>query len=300
MAWGAVGVGCRFAAQPLLGQEIPFVLFFPPIAAAAIFSGLVSGFTCLLVCGYVALIWFLPPFGRVAATPRGWFAIGLYAMSGALVLWLVEALKRAIAERERAREQERLMLAELQHRVKNTLAVVQSIAAQSFRSGADLAAARSVFTDRLVALAEAHNILSEASWASASISELLERTLRPFVGETAGRFAIAGDDVLVSADQAIALALCFHELATNATKHGALSNGTGRVDVSWRTLPGEPSRVAVEWRERDGPPVAPPGRLGFGARLLQRGLPERSRPAVDIDYAPEGLRWRAEFDLGRA
>ncbi|MBL8771882.1 MAG: PAS domain-containing protein [Phenylobacterium sp.] len=199
-------------------------------------------------------------------------------------------LEREVSERDRAERRQQLLIHELNHRVKNMLATVQSVARQSLgraRGGGPLAD----FEDRLMALAWAHDILTRERWAGASLRAVLERTLSPHAA--AHRVEFAGPDLRVSPKMALALAMGAHELATNAVKYGALSNDVGRLAVRWRLDPEtEPPRLILEWQEEGGPPVAPPKARGFGSRLLERGLAGELGGEVRILFEPAGVRCR--------
>lgn len=200
-----------------------------------------------------------------------------------------------VTDRVRAEAQQKLLVDELNHRVKNTLATVQSIAAQTLRVHPDPADFREQFEARLMALSGTHDLLTASSWRSAWLSDVLLAELRPH-GE--GRYELAGEDVELAPDAALTLGLVFHELATNAAKYGALSAEGGRVRVEWAALPGEPaSRLALTWREIGGPPVAPPRRKGFGSRLIERTLRGDIQGDASLDFAPTGLVCRLEAPL---
>lgn len=194
-------------------------------------------------------------------------------------------IARDITERKRAEEQRTLLINELNHRVKNTLATVQSLAMQTLRSTGSSEEARELFDARLGALARAHDLLTAQNWECASLREVVTRALAPFRTE-AERVAFDGPDVDLSPKQALALSIALHELATNAAKYGALSNEAGRVDVSW-ALAGE--HLQLVWRESGGPMVAPPTRTGFGSRLIERNLARELGGDARIDYRPEGV-----------
>jgi two-component sensor histidine kinase len=200
---------------------------------------------------------------------------------------LAEAkLQREIQERMRAESRQQLLIHELNHRVKNMLATVQSVARQSLgraRDGGPLAD----FENRLMALAWTHDILTRERWESASLSMILARTLTPHA--KAERLELSGPDLRVSPKVALALAMGVHELATNAVKYGALSHEAGLVVVRWRI---EADRLLVEWREAGGPPVTPPASRGFGSRLLERGLAHELGGQVTLSFEREGVRCR--------
>ena len=192
-----------------------------------------------------------------------------------------------VTEWRRAENRQRLLINELNHRVKNTLATVQSIAAQTLRTTPDPAKARDAFEARLVALAAAHDLLTAQSWRGARLTDVVAQAIAPF--ETAGRPQISrsGPPVWVSAHDALALSLALHELATNAAKYGALSCPEGRVLIQWSRVRGE---LTFTWTEQGGPPVAPPSRSGFGSRLLRRSLAHDLHGEVTLVFAPEGVR----------
>lgn len=192
---------------------------------------------------------------------------------------------RDISQEKRAEEQQRLLVNELNHRVKNTLATVQSLAAQTFL-GSDPAAVLK-YNSRLLALAKAHDILTQTTWDHAPLKDVLCSALEPFGQE---RFAIEGPPITISPKAALSLAMVTHELATNASKYGALSVPGGRVRLHWteETLP-TGSRLDLAWEERGGPPVAPPVRRGFGTRLIERQLAMEFGGSASLDFRPGGL-----------
>ncbi|MGA0607294.1 sensor histidine kinase [Phenylobacterium sp. VNQ135] len=189
-----------------------------------------------------------------------------------------------ITETRRAEERQALLINELNHRVKNTLATVQSLARQTLRDGVVTREARERFTERLLALSAAHNVLTRRNWESAGLSEIAEEAVRPWTP----RVVLSGPAVHVAPNVALAVSMALHELATNAVKYGALSDPAGRVTVDWR-LDGD--AVAMTWTEAGGPPVTPPpaaGR-GFGSRLLGQGLAGELGAPADLDYRESGL-----------
>ena len=191
--------------------------------------------------------------------------------------------------------QQKLLLDELNHRVKNTLSTVQAIADQTLRTNADPGDFRRAFEARLMALSATHNLLTTTNWRSAELREVARLEFRPHGPE---RYRLSGPPVSLSPAQALALGMLFHELATNAAKHGALSSGDGQVDVAWRVRRrGEARELEIDWTERGGPPVAPPARRGFGSRLIERGLQGQLGGDTTLDYAPGGLRCRLRLPL---
>lgn len=191
-----------------------------------------------------------------------------------------------ITDRRRAEEHRTLLVNELNHRVKNTLAVVQGLARQTFRNPAVGAAAVESFEARLTALSRAHNLLTDEHWASASLGDVV----RDQVGADrwGPRLVVEGPDVLLSPQVAVSLALVLHELGTNATKYGALSNAAGRVAITWDTDPAR-AVVKVRWTETGGPPVVAPDRRGFGSRMIERALAAETGGRVALQFLATGV-----------
>ena len=201
-----------------------------------------------------------------------------------------------ITDRKHAEQQRTLLINELNHRVKNTLATVQSLAAQSLRGrgGVD---ARQRFEARLSALALAHDLLTVEGWRGAALGDVVERAVSPFrAGDD--RIEIRGAAVRLSPKQALAISMALHELGTNALKYGALSNRDGRVSIGWQaTNPASNALIELVWDESGGPPVAPPARKGFGSRLLERNLARELGGPTTIEYRPVGLICRISCRL---
>ncbi|HEV7254429.1 MAG TPA: HWE histidine kinase domain-containing protein [Mesorhizobium sp.] len=201
-----------------------------------------------------------------------------------------------ITERKKGEEQRKLLVNELNHRVKNTLAVVQSVAAQTLRSAPDLEAAGRALDGRLVSLGKAHDILTQESWSGAELTDLLPAALGPHAG--LDRFRLSGEAVRLPPHLALSLALALHELATNALKHGALSAPDGAVGIAWAAEAGpDGRRLRLEWREAGGPPVGEPRRRGFGTRMLERILDAEPGGGVSLRFDPTGLVCVFEADL---
>jgi two-component sensor histidine kinase len=200
------------------------------------------------------------------------------------------SISRDITELAEAQEQQRVLTAELQHRIKNSLAMVLAIANQTIR-GDDIEAARKAFTARLMTLSTAHDILVQSNWASAPIKDVIKGALAPYhTGQ--GRIEFGGPELVLPPKPALAIALAVHELATNATKYGALSNEEGKVIVSWDTnVIGENSSFLFDWIEKGGPRVVEPeqSKKGFGTRLIERMLKNEFGGEVLIDFKPDGL-----------
>lgn len=195
----------------------------------------------------------------------------------------IAGASRDLSELKQSEELQRLLSNELNHRVKNSLATVQSIVNQTLRRATDLEAARKTVNARILALASAHDLLTARAWAGADVAELVARAVAPFTG---GQIAIAGPSVDVLPGEALALSLALHELATNAAKYGALSRLEGRVDLRWGV---QNEEVHLTWHESGGPLVIPPSRRGFGSRLIEHASRDMSGQ-IGLEFAPEGVR----------
>lgn len=203
------------------------------------------------------------------------------APDGTITGIFVQGMDRT--ESFKAARRQRLLVDELNHRVKNALATVQSIAAQTFRAATDVASARVAFEARLVALSKAHSMLSERQWEDADLAGLVRQELVAYGAE---RLDVAGPPVMVNSKATIALALVFHELTTNAVKHGALSRSEGRISVGWRALA---DGLHIDWVEQGGPPARPAERRGFGSRLIGRVVEGELGGTLETRYQDSGL-----------
>ncbi len=192
--------------------------------------------------------------------------------------------QRALAE---AARRQRLLIDELNHRVKNMLSVVQSLARQTIGRNPDPAAAQRAFEGRLGALARAHDTLTRVHWEKAELAEVAEGAIDSC--GVADRVALGGPTIWLDSRVAVTMAMALHELCTNAIKYGALSDERGQVTFAWRVAADPPPRLLLEWREMGGPPVVPPSRQGFGTRMLERALAGDLKAQVRLDFAPEGL-----------
>lgn len=192
-----------------------------------------------------------------------------------------------ITPRKRAEEQARLLGDELQHRVKNTLAMVQAIVHQGLRRAETPAEAQAAIDPRLAALGRAHALLTSSGWQRSDLRALIEATLRPHDDGRAGRFVLSGPSVQLSAQTSLSLGLLLHELSTNAVKYGALASDSGRVAIEW-TRDGR-TQLELVWRETGGPAVVAPTRRGFGSRLIERGLATGLAGGAKLVFAPDGL-----------
>ena len=189
-----------------------------------------------------------------------------------------------VSDRKRAEQHQRLLINELNHRVKNTLALVQGIAHQSFKNG-EASDAKAAFEGRLTALAAAHGLLTNENWEAVSLRTIVNDTIEPFRARREC-FEVSGPDVPLPPKTAVTLALALHELGTNAAKYGALLAESGRVHLIW-SISGD--RLRLTWREEGGPRVCPPARRGFGSRLIERGLAAELKGHVSIAFEEKGV-----------
>lgn len=199
-----------------------------------------------------------------------------------------------ITERKTAEEHQALLIRELNHRVKNTLAIVQGLAQQTFRGGSATPAARAAFEGRLAALSAAHNLLTRANWQAAGLADVVAAATAPF---GPGRFDVGGPALRLPPKTAVSLALALHELATNAMKYGALSTPPGQVTIGWTADAG---RLRFRWTERGGPPVTSPAAHGFGTRMIERGLAAELAGAVSICFDRAGVDVQIDAPLPHA
>ena len=224
---------------------------------------------------------------RLVATPR--------ELPSGAVVW--DGIQIDITEHKRAEEHLQLLVNELNHRVKNTLAIVQSLSAQSFSRARltrdeGVVAAREAFEARLFALARGHDVLTRENWEGASLHEIVNEAFAAYRKRPDGcdLFRLEGTDLRVTPAMALSLSMALHELCTNALKYGALSAPGGQVRVSWEIAEASAgNRLTMRWEESGGPPVAPPSRKGFGSRLIEGGLARELNGTVRLDYEPTGV-----------
>ncbi|SEP60670.1 Two-component sensor histidine kinase, contains HisKA and HATPase domains [Devosia sp. YR412] len=199
---------------------------------------------------------------------------------------LDELTQRQIAQQE-AEQHRDLLARELDHRIKNLLATVQAVARQSFRNSGIAEASLQAFYGRLAVMADAHKLLTATHSESASVGAVVQTAIEPFFGREQQRFAASGPEVELHAKAALSLAMALHELCTNASKYGALSNETGTVTIGWALTEGH--KLILTWREAGGPEVVVPADKGFGSRMIERALAADLGATVAFDYAPGGL-----------
>ena len=288
IAIGAVSAGAAVLLRYLLGlpaEVMPFFTVVIAVCLVTVATGMIGGIAAMIVGGILAWFFILTPGqfavdGSAAITLVGYIAVTTIILISSQLYRLSERNKQetvlALAVREA--EQQSLFAREMSHRLKNAMAIVQAMAAQSFdRDNPDVAK----FNGRLKALADAHNLLNEhVKQPSASLRSVVETATKAF--QHRDRVTVDGPDICIPDQQVISISLALHELCTNATKYGALSNDDGRVDISWQKVDG---RYRLEWKEHGGPPVEPPTETGFGTRLLKR-----TAMGSEIHFEPDGVR----------
>lgn len=197
-----------------------------------------------------------------------------------------------ITNRKAIEDRQKLLLDELSHRVKNTLATVQSLAMQTARGTTTPDAFCQVFAGRLMALSQAHDQLTERHWQSADLHSIIAAGAGPYFSQDQSRVAMEGDSVTLRPRAALTLAMTFHELTTNAAKYGALSTAGGRIYVQWSREPSadQPEMLRIEWREEGGPPVEKPSRRGFGSKFIIGSIASELGGAAELSFDRAGLR----------
>ena len=206
------------------------------------------------------------------------------------------AIARDITERKRAEEREKMLMAELDHRVKNVLARVDMVAMSSRNGSSSIDEFTLSLKGRIQSMAAAHVLLSQKGWRGVGLEALVRNQLAPYAADA--NIAIHGTDVMLTAAAIQALGMVLHELVTNAAKYGALSVPTGRVTVSWDRKPnGHAANLVFAWHEFGGPPVVVEGKTGYGTRLIRGLVPHELGGTVDLEFAAEGVSCRIELPL---
>ena len=241
----------------------------------------------------------------IDALPRSAHEVALSAENDSLRLLLEQAgidAKVLLAqagidakEREAADKLQKLILGELHHRIKNTLATVSAIASQSFRTATSIDHGQKAMEGRLLALGRAHDLLMQISWSSASLTHTLSGATEPYDSQGTRRFHFNGPDIRITSGAVIALAMTLNELCTNTIKFGALSNANGRVEIVW-TIDEEKQRMRLTWTERGCPSVQHPTRRSFGTRMMQ-SLGQQLNGAVQLNYDPSGFVYLLDVPL---
>src|SRR5580704_12395974 len=247
-----------------------------------------------------------PAAAPIAPSPRSAQEVVLSAENDSLRLLLEQAgidaktllIQAGIdaKEREAADKLQKLILGELHHRIKNTLATVSAIASQSFRAAASIEHGQKAMEGRLIALGRAHDLLMQVSWANATLAQTLSSATEPYDSLGGRRFHFNGPDLRITSGAVVALAMTFNELCTNTTKFGALSVPAGRVEVAW-TIDQPKQRLHLVWTESGGPAVEPPVRQSFGTRMM-KSLGQQLNGQVRLAYEPTGFVYSLDVPIG--
>jgi two-component sensor histidine kinase len=288
----ALAYGCAMVAVPTalralvdpIVSGLAFVTYFPFVMLSAL---LMSGRQATLVtigCAAAANFLFMEPRFTFLATPTDTFGTFIFLLSSAFLVAVGQTLRRTVQQLDQVRQRESHLNLELQHRVKNTLAVVQGLAAQTFRDVSDISTPLAKFHGRIRALADANDILRDGQWEECRLPALAVRALEPF--NEVGGVSLCGPECSLPEESCVPLVLALHELATNAVKYGALSTIDGSVELTWELSEGDTGELCLRWREMDGPTVVQPNRRGLGSRLLR---PQPGLDGVSLSFPSNGV-----------
>jgi two-component sensor histidine kinase len=278
-----------------IGEISPASAVFAPYYSATLVAALVGGWRAgsfAAVAGAVAAFWlFVPPDWTSHAFDREWIvSYLLFAASSLVIVWAAKSYRDLLWRLRNEEERRQLLNRELAHRIRNTLAIVETVINRTLRDQPQLCAK---LHDRIAALAATNDLLIKDEWRGAALSEILAGEFAPY---DAARFKLDGEDFACPSELATVLALIFHELTTNAAKYGALALPRGRVTLCWTK---HDERVAFAWSESGGPPPAPSRREGFGSTLLRKGL-RQFGGVVEMRFLPSGLNCRFSLAMPRA
>jgi two-component sensor histidine kinase len=283
--WIGIGVAAptavRMALDPLLGATLWFPTYYPAALVATLFLGWRAGLIVVLLSAMAANYFFVLPRHNIHLGEKEIAGTVVFLMADAVIVVAAGLLRTALVRLQAANDREKALNAELQHRMKNTLAVVQGLIAQTAKRGVhDPKEFQRSVEGRLEALASAHDVLSTGHWESCELLPLVERVLAPF--QDHGRITVKGPPYTLRAECCVPLVLALHELGTNAVKYGALSVEQGAVELTWCVTDDAKGAILVHWQEHNGPVVTEPKRRGLGTRLLlrHRGSTGGGRPGV--------------------
>lgn len=276
----------RYALGFMHPDLVPFAAHYPAVLAVALVAGTPAALfaTLLSIAAVIALFGALGPVTRLELLNSIFFAL-----SCVLMIVVAEAYRQLVARYRAQEKQKNLMVRELDHRGKNTFSVVEAIVSQTL---AHDPATANVITGRIRAVSSTNDIISHAANLQPDLRTLIRAKFEPF-GDF--RANLAGGEIKLTPDAARNLSLVFHELVTNAIKHGALSRPEGRIDISWRS---DGATLTIEWIERGGPPASPPAQRGFGTRLVV-GCLKSLGGRVDAEFPQAGLECRLRIPHGR-
>lgn len=283
LCWTIVAVGVPTGLRSALdggANGVPFVTYFPTIVLAGLFLGWRFGALTAALSAAAARLVFMQGAPRLGESAEGLAIVGMFALTCAMLLGIAEALRRVFAQLAAASDREALLNQELRHRLKNLLALVGSLATLSARHS-DPQHAQQAFTERIVALSRAIDLLGTEGPRACGLPDLAQEALRPFQDYD---IRLSGPACAVERDSCVPAVLALHELATNAIKYGALSVPGGWIELSWD--PPAQAPVAARWSEHGGPPVGPPARKGMGTRILSM---KSEAATFAAQFPPDGV-----------
>jgi two-component sensor histidine kinase len=282
---------CRTVVDPFIDNGLYFTFLFPAVLVAGLFGGTWSGISAALFGALlVAFIW-MPPRLSFHLTTDGEIRLIAFWCVASMVILLTAFVHAVLDKLAVAEERAATISREMQHRVQNSLTLVQAIARQTFRTADNLAKAQEAFAARIDALGRAQILIDEGFDQSVAVRALMKAALTPF---DTGQIVFSGPALTVSKDVGVSFVLLIHELATNAVKYGALSNGEGRVEISW--LEEQAKKGLLNWKERYGPAVTEPARIGFGSKLLRAAFAQEGGDTF-ITFEPDGVRCAIRFPV---
>lgn len=294
-AFALVCVAIATIVRMAIGEISPASAVFAPYYSATLVAALVGGWRAggfAAAAGAIAAFWFfVPPDWTSHAFDREWIvSYFLFAVSSLVIVWAAKSYRDLLWRLRHEEERRQLLNRELAHRIRNTLAIVESVISRTLRDQPEL---RVKLHDRIAALAVTNDLLIRTEWRGAALRQILSGEFAP---HDASHFKLDGEDFECPSELATVLALIFHELTTNAAKYGALSTSQGRVALSWSR---HDEHVAFEWTESGGPPPAAGRREGFGTTLLHKGL-RQFDGVVEMRFLPGGLNCRFSLAMPRA
>jgi two-component sensor histidine kinase len=275
----------RIVLSPVLLDQSPYHLFFVSVLLTGLFCGWELSILAAIAGGVVANIAFVPPYGHLALDGKFGWGFTVYLLTAIMIVWLARSVSESFHRESALSEHLKTVSEEYRHRIKNLLAMTMALVSQTARHTASMTEFEDKVVGRLQALAKAQDLLSNPNDRSIPIRRLLHEILTPFNVESRLAWSASSPDVEIPSEEAVSLALIFNELATNATKYGALSAKEGRLQIDWTT---QNSWLIFRWRERDGPPVVTPAKRGFGSRLFDQALSGVSGKTT-IGFDPDGL-----------
>jgi two-component sensor histidine kinase len=284
----AAGAAVRFLLDPVVENHIPVAVFYPFVIVASAWGGTLSGLTTMLLAAVIADYFWVPPGGSFKLTVSAIIPLSAFTWFCGFAILMLSLFRALLEDRVESEQRAVLLSHEMKHRASNLLGMAEAISAQTAQSASSVGDHHTLFVSRLNALAQAQQLTIEEDAARPDLRQFLQQLLKPF---GADRFVLDGPTVAVPGSLATSFALLFHELATNATKHGALSVPEGVVFINWQN---HAERVRLQWQERHGPPVMAPTRTGFGSRLIRTAFPPEHGEAV-VSFDPHGVNCAISF-----